>query len=537
MREVSKERFDVDVFYDPDQNAPGKVITREGGFLDDIDAFDAAFFGIAPREAALMDPQQRMLLEVAWEALEDAGLTAGRLEGSRTGVFVAIYNHDYLRYQYADPDRVEAYTSSGTAYSIAAGRLAYLYDLRGPAVVVDTACSSSLVAVHEACQSLRSGECDAAVVGGSGLILGPETAVSLVPLRDARARRPLQDVRRERRRLRARRGMWGRRPEAARRRARRRRPRPCGRARLGAEPGRAQHRDDGPERTGPARGDPGGALAAGTCRAGDIGYVEAHGTGTPLGDPIEVEALAEVLGSGSRPCAIGSIKSNIGHLEAAAGVAGVIKAVLVLEHEAIPPQVHFRKLNPHISLEGTRLFVPTEVTPWPRGEAPRFAGVSAFGFSGTNAHAVIEEAPRLPDEDSARDGAMILALTARHPDSLRELARAHAVRLGGSASTTGARCAGPPPRVGRTTKCGWRRWGIRRPPSVAPSRPTRAARPHPRPWARRGSAARPPAWPSSSAARARSDTAWDACFSTRSPSSGRLSSSARSPSRRRRDGA
>ena len=430
VREVSRERFDVDVFFDPDQNAPGKVMTREGGFLENIDAFDAAFFGIAPREASLMDPQQRMLLEVAWEALEDAGLTARRLEGSRTGVFVAIYNHDYLRYQYADPDRVEAYTSSGTAYSIAAGRLAYLYDLRGPAVVVDTACSSSLVAVHEACQSLRSGECDAAVVGGSGLVLGPETGVSLSRFgmlsRDGRCKtfdasadgfgrgegcgvvvlKRLADALAAGDRVRA----------VVRGSALNQ----DGRSTAMTAPNGLAQREVIRE-----------ALSAGRVSPGDIGYVEAHGTGTPLGDPIEVEALAEVVGAGSRPCAIGSIKANVGHLEAAAGVAGLIKAVLVLEHEAIPPQVHFKALNPHVSLDGTRLFVPTEITPWPRGEAPRFAGISAFGFSGTNAHAVIEEAPRLPDESPTREGASVLALTARHPDSLRELARAHAVRLGG----------------------------------------------------------------------------------------------------------
>ena len=428
---IPKERFDAERFYSADANAPGTIQTREGGFLEHIDRFDAGYFGIAPREAAMMDPQQRLLLEVAAEALDDAGVPGERLAGSRTGVFAAVYNHDYLRYQYSDPARVDAYTSSGTAYAIAAGRLAFFHDLRGPALVIDTACSSSLVAVQLASVSLRARECDLAIVGGSGVVLGPETAVSL-----------------------SRYGMLS----------------PHGRCRTFDAAADGFGRGEGCgvvvlERLSDALADGdrvravirGGALnqdgrstaltapsglaqleviraALADARVGpaDIGYIEAHGTGTPLGDPIEVEAVVGALGESGRRCGLSSAKTNIGHLEAAAGVIGLIKAALVLEHGLIPPTVHFRALNPHITLPAERFFIPTSVTPFERGAARRFAGVSSFGFSGTNAHIVLEEPPRLPQpERTPRPAPHLLVFSAQSAPSLAGLASRYAELLSG----------------------------------------------------------------------------------------------------------
>lgn len=403
-----------------------------GAFLQDIDRFDAQYFGVAPREAALMDPQQRMLLEVAWEAIEDAGIAPDRLRGTATGVFAAIYNHDFLRYRYADPDQVVAHTSSGASPAIAAGRIAFLLDLRGPAVIFDTACSSSLVATHFACASLRSRECDLALVGGSGLILGPETFVSL--------------------------SKWGMLAPDGR----------CKTFDAGADGfGRgegcgvivikrlADALRDGDRVRSVIRGTainqdgrstdltaPNGlaqqdvirrALRNAQVQPRDVGYIEAHGTGTPLGDPIEVEALLEVLGDSSSdalPCALASVKANIGHLEAAAGVAGLIKATLVLERAAIPPQALFTALNPHLDLSGSRFYVPTQYSEWPRGPAPRIAGVSSFGFSGTNAHIVLEEPPRLGSgarSDGVRE--RLLVVTARDEMALKKIAARYAERV------------------------------------------------------------------------------------------------------------
>jgi acyl transferase domain-containing protein/acyl carrier protein len=395
---VPSDRWDADALYDPDPQAPGKVTTRWGGFLERVDGFDAAFFGISPREATRMDPQQRLMLEVVHEALEDAGLSRERLAAGQTGVFVSSYHNDYSRLQTADLHDIDAYTSTGTAHSIVANRISFLLNLHGPSLTVDTACSSSLVAAHLACQSLRLGECDLALVGGVSLILTPDVTVSL--------------------------SKWGFMAEDGRCKtfdARANgfvRGEGCGVVVLKRL---ADALADGDNVLALIRGSavnqdgrtnvltaPNGlaqqavirrALASAGVSPSQISYVEAHGTGTSLGDPIEVEALTEILGQPlpeNVPCLLGSVKANVGHLEAAAGIAGLIKVVLCMQHQAVPPQVHFKRLNSHISLEATRFLIPTQLHPWPSGEEPRLAGVSSFGFGGTNAHVVLEEAPRQP---------------------------------------------------------------------------------------------------------------------------------------------
>ncbi len=425
IREVPADRWDVDRFYDPDVAAPGKMSTRWGAFLDRVDGFDPAFFGIAPREAASMDPQQRLLLEVAWEALEDAGLPQARLAGSRSGVFAAVYGSDYAQHLFASRDAIDAYTSLGTAHHIAADRLAFWLDLHGPSLVINTACSSSLVAVHLACQSLRSGECDLALAGGVSLILSPDLGISLskwgfmaadgrCKTFDARADgfvrgegcgvvvlRRLADALADGDRV-----LAVVRGSAVNQDGRS--------SVLTAPSGPAQERSIR-DALGAARVDPAW-----------VSYVEAHGTGTALGDPIELEALAHVVGAGGTDgaCAVGSVKTNLGHLEAAAGMAGLIKTVLALEHARIPPHLHFTALNPHASLEGTRLEIRAGGSPWPRGDRPRFAGVSAFGFGGTNAHIVLEEAPVLPETAAADSGGpLVLPVSARSDAALAEAAR------------------------------------------------------------------------------------------------------------------
>ena len=431
IREVPADRWPVDALYDPDPGAPGKMTTRWGGFLAAIDGFDPQFFGISPREAARMDPQQRLLLEVAWEALEDAGQTRAGLDGSATGVFVASYHNDYARLLTADRRDIDAWTSTGTAHSIVANRLSYLLNLRGPSLTVDTACSASLVAVHLACRSLRAEECSLAVAGGVSLMLSPEVTISLskwgfmaadgrCKTFDAKADgfvrgegcgvvvlKRLSDALADGDRI------------------------------LGLIRGTAVNQDG---RTTVLTAPSGLAQAAvirqaledGKVAPDQVDYVEAHGTGTVLGDPIEVEALAEMYGKpvgSGHPCVLGAVKANIGHLEAAAGIAGLIKALLCLQHASIPPQCHFTQLNPHLSLEGSRLVIPTEAIAWPRGGRRRLAGVSSFGFGGTNAHVVLEEAPELsvrPASGATPDAVYLLPLSAHREDAL--IARAESLR-------------------------------------------------------------------------------------------------------------
>ncbi|MBI4614804.1 MAG: alpha/beta fold hydrolase, partial [Planctomycetes bacterium] len=390
--------------------------------------------GITPLEAASMDPQQRLLLETTWEALEAAGQSPARLAGSRTGVFVGISGSDYgqIRMKTGDPSAIDAYAGTGTALSVAAGRISYFLGLQGPCLAVDTACSSSLVALHLACQHLRLGECDLAIVGGVNAVLSADGTVYFSKLRalSPTGRCRTFDA-----------GADGYvRGEG------------CGvvvLARLsdaiaGRDPILAVVRGTAVNQDGRSAGltAPNGPAqeaviraALGTVPPHLVGYVEAHGTGTPLGDPIETGALGAVYSRGrsrEHPLAIGSVKTNFGHLEPAAGVAGLIKTVLALAKRTIPSHLHLRRLNPMISLDRVPAFIPSTATPWLPIEGRRLAGVSSFGFSGTNAHVILEEAPEIRREPGVSGSPFhvrgracalrLLALSARTPAALAELA-------------------------------------------------------------------------------------------------------------------
>ena len=429
--EVPPDRFDIDAYYAPDPTAPGKTNSRRGGFLQQIDSFDPQFFGISPREAALMDPQQRLVLEVAWEALEDAGLVPAELAGSATGVFVGVYNDDY-RWLAASEEAADVYAVTGSAHCVVPGRLSFLLDLRGPSVAIDTACSSSLVAVHLACQSLRARECDIALAGGVNVILTPRASVLLSKLQvlapDGRCKT-----------FDARANGFCRGEGAGFIALKRLSDALAGGDRILAVIRGSAVNQDG-HSVGLTAPNPQAqaalirqVLAAARLDASDVSYIEAHGTGTPLGDPIEVEALVEIFGAprpAERACLLGSVKTNLGHLEAAAGIAGLLKVVLSLQRGAVPPHLHLTALNPRISIEGTPLSIPTALTPWPAGAPRRCAGISSFGIGGTNAHVVVEEAPPLPARPAEEAGgrALLLPLSARSPEALQDQARAF-VRL------------------------------------------------------------------------------------------------------------
>jgi acyl transferase domain-containing protein/acyl-CoA synthetase (AMP-forming)/AMP-acid ligase II/acyl carrier protein len=424
VTEVPRERWNIDAFYDSDPGAPGKMCTRRGGFLAGVDLFAASFFGISPREAAVMDPQQRLVLEVSWEALERAGQAPDRLAGSRTGVFVGIGSTEYFHLQLDQGLEVQMYSGTGTAMSIAANRVSYVLGLQGPSIAVDTACSSSLVAVHLACQSLRSGESDLALAGGVNLMLSPYTTIIF-----SKARMQAPDGRCKTFDAAADGYVRGE---------------GCGMVVLkrlsdalaDGDPvlavlqGSAVNQDGlSNGLTAPSRQAQQAVIQSALAMAGvepaAIDYVEAHGTGTFLGDPVEVKALGSVLCPGrdrDQPLVIGSVKTNIGHLETAAGIAGLIKVVLALQHREIPAHLHFRNPNPHIPWEEFPLVVPTSARPWPAGERRRLAGVSSFGFGGTNSHVVVGEAPALPERAGGVERPLhVLGLSARDEESLRAL--------------------------------------------------------------------------------------------------------------------
>ncbi|TXI39214.1 MAG: polyketide synthase, partial [Mycobacterium sp.] len=398
VSEVPADRWDADEFFDPDPAAPGKVVTRRAGFVDDVTGFDAPFFGVSAREAEFMDPQHRLLLETAWRAVEHSGTAPTALANTRTGVFVGLSTHDYLGMA-SDAltyPEIEAYLAIGTSGAAGAGRISYRLGLQGPAVTVDTACSSSLVAIHQACQALRLGECDLALAGGANVLLSPATMITFSQSRmlspDGRCKtfdaaadgyvrgegcgviviKRLEDAIRDGDRIRAViRGSAVNQDGAS--------------GGLTVPNGVAQQR----------------VITEALERAGlsprDIDYLEAHGTGTSLGDPIEAQAAAAALGPGrdtGQPLLIGSAKTNIGHLEAAAGVAGVLKVVLALEHQELPRHLHFRTPSPHIPWDRIPVRVVDQARAWESGARPRIAGVSSFGFSGTNAHVILEEAPQ-----------------------------------------------------------------------------------------------------------------------------------------------
>lgn len=440
ISEVPASRWDLERYYATDPAIPGKMNTRWGGFLAGIEQFDPYFFSISPREAARMDPQQRLLLEVAWETLEYAGIAPESLAGSQTGVFVGISSNDYAHLQYQDPRFIDAYAGTGNAHSIAANRLSYVLDLRGPSLAIDTACSSSLVAVHQACQALRNGECDLALAGGVNLILTPDLTITFAQARmmssDGRCKTFDESadgyVRGEGC------GLVALKPLAAAQRD--------GDTVLAVIRGSAINQDgrsngltapNGPSQEAVIRR----ALHMANVTPDQISYVETHGSSTPLGDPIEVDALKAVLMPGrqsDQTCLLGSVKTNIGHLESAAGIAGLIKTVLSLHKGAIAPHLHFQQLNHHISFAGTTFAIPTEPQPWPNSPR-RLAGVSAFGFGGTNAHLILEAASTpevaLEQEKSERP-AHVLTLSARTPAALQTLAQHYSQYLEQQPATT-----------------------------------------------------------------------------------------------------
>jgi acyl transferase domain-containing protein/acyl carrier protein len=434
VSEVPADRFTIDKFYDPEPGRPGRTYSRWGGFLTDIDRFDPAFFRISAREAAFMDPQQRLMLEVAWDAFEDAGQALDPALGANAGVFVGISTNDYSNLQSSplDQSHVDVHTSTGGVMSFAANRVSYCFNLLGPSIAVDTACSSALVAVHLACRSLWSGECDMAIAGGVNLLLVPEhfIAFSKSTMLSADGRCKAFDASAN--------GFV--RAEGAGAILLKR----LSAARAAGDPVRALILGSACNQDGHTSGItlPNGraqaALVRAACRdAGvdprDVRYVEAHGTGTAVGDPIEAQALGEVLGEG-RPagacCFIGSVKTNVGHLEAAAGMPGIIKAALVLQHGAIPPNLHFTQPNPRIDFDALQLRVPTALEPLAEDGRPAIAGVNSFGFGGANAHVVLASAPRdgaAPAGPAPRADAeeVLLPLSAHSREAVLDLARAY----------------------------------------------------------------------------------------------------------------
>ncbi|MFB8275235.1 SDR family NAD(P)-dependent oxidoreductase [Nocardia colli] len=435
--EVPVQRWDAQSFYDPDPYAPGTAYTTRGAFIDDIAGFDAKFFGISPREALRLDPQQRMLLEVAWSALEDAGIPADRIRGSRTGVFVGMMATSQYTNVLTDrggPAMLDdPYVGLGTSPSVLAGRVSYLLDLRGPSLVLDTACSSSLVALHLAMASVRNGECDRAIVAGVSAIVHPDMFRQACKMRmlavdgrcktfDAAADGFLIGE-------------------------------GCGAvvverlstARLHNHQVHAILRGSAVNQDGMSNGltAPNGAaqvdvIRAAQRRAGvrpdEVDFVEAHGSGTPLGDAIEIGSLTEVFGGTERasgPLAVGAVKTNVGHLTGAAGMAGLIKTILALGNRMIPPNLHLHERNPSIDWVAAPVRLPDVPTAWPSRDTAPIAGVSSFGWSGTNAHIVLEAPPEPQPAlaDSAPEQWHVMPLSARTPTALAASAKALADHL------------------------------------------------------------------------------------------------------------
>ncbi|MGH3244760.1 MAG: beta-ketoacyl synthase N-terminal-like domain-containing protein, partial [Trebonia sp.] len=433
---LPEDRWEAVLPVSDDPDEPGAVYTTRGAFLHDVAGFDVRFFGISPREAARMEPQQRLLLEVTWEALENAGLAADQLRGSRTGVFIGMMaESQYGSLQLDAQGRSgldDPYFGLGIASSVAAGRVSYFYDLRGPSLVVDTACSSSLVALHLAAQSIRNGDCDTAIVGGVSAITHPDSIRQACKMRmlarDGRCKTfdgaadgfvlgegcgvvILERARRA--------AELGRRPLAILR-------------------GSATNSDGMSNGlTAPNGGAQVAVITQALARAGlrpaDVDYVEAHGSGTLLGDTIEVTALQQALGSGrdaSRPVVIGAVKTNVGHLTGAAGIAGLIKAILALRHGQVPANLHLATPNPGIDWDAAPTLLPAAAMPWPEA-GTGVAGVSSFGWSGTNAHVILERpAPAQPDPAGAgADGWHLLPLSATTATAIGAVAGNLAERL------------------------------------------------------------------------------------------------------------
>ena len=432
ISEVPPDRWDVDSLYNPDPDVPGRVTTRWGGFIEDPYLFDARFFGISPREAPAMDPQQRWILETAWEALEYAGINPESLDGSSAGVYVGMCTGDYGQILLSGPrDTFDLYVAAGNARSVSAGRISYLLGLHGPSIAVDTSCSSALVAVDLACRSLRDGRCSLTLAGAVNLMLTPDTTVAMsrghMMASDGRCKgfaasadgfvrgegcgmvvlKRLQDAIRD------------------------------GDNVLAVIRGVATNQDgrssgltapNGVSQEAVIRE----ALTDAGIEPAQVSYVETHGTGTQLGDPIEARALANVFKEG-RPAghklAIGSVKSNIGHLEAAAGIAGLIKVILALQHREIPPHLHLNALNPNIEWSEMPIVIPTERTEWQPIGGRWVAGVSSFGFSGTNAHLVVESGPEAPAAAGTVRPLHLLTVSAKTESALRTQAANYAEAL------------------------------------------------------------------------------------------------------------
>ncbi|OYE03398.1 hybrid non-ribosomal peptide synthetase/type I polyketide synthase [Nostoc sp. 'Peltigera membranacea cyanobiont' 232] len=428
--EVPQSRWDISKFY-AQEPTPGKMNTRYGGFLqEDINEFDARFFSISSREATSMDPQQRLLLKVTWEALENANIPPTNLAGDRVGVFIGITSVDHAMTVYkSNYDEIDSFFGTGNALSAAAGRLSYFLNLRGPSMSIDAACASSLVAVHQAIRSLRNNECELALVGGVNLILNPAITINLSQsgMMSPDGRCKTFDA--------AANGYV--------------RGEGCGvlvLKRLSVAQKKSDRilailRGSAVNHNGAAAGltVPSGpaqqdllrqALADARVSPQQIGYIEAHGTGTSLGDPIEMNAIAAVYGERSQPLYVGSVKTNIGHLEAAAGIAGMIKTILALQHGEIPPHLHFQDPNPLINWQKYPIKIPSQTIPWSNNSEVRIAGVSSFGFSGTNAHVIVEQAPAAKTiEIKLQRPSHLLIISAYNETALKELAQRFHTRL------------------------------------------------------------------------------------------------------------
>ena len=454
ISEVPADRWDVDAYYDPNPAAAGKIVTRRGGFIEEIDQFDASFFAISPKEAEYLDPQQRLLLKHSWIALEQAGIALEHFDGRKVGVFIGISTHDYsiLMNKSNGTELINAYGNTGNAHSTATGRLSYFLGFQGPNYAIDTACSSSLVALNEACERLQKGECSSALVGGVNAILSPEVSIGfskagmLAP--DGKCKtfdekadgyvrgegcgvvvlKRLSDA------LRDNDSIWAV-------------IKSSGINQDGASSGLTVPSGQAQERLLTQ------VLAQAGLSANDIDYVECHGTGTSLGDPIEVHALGAVYGQKrepDHPLLLGSVKTNIGHLEAAAGIAGLIKVVLSLKYQKIPKHLNFNQLNPKITLNFPAQIV-TQTIDWASNNKPRRAALSSFGFSGTNAHVILEEAPirKLNEEQVVFPEGLVFVISAKSKRSLNELVQSYIYYLKHSSerfedicySTAVGRCA------------------------------------------------------------------------------------------------
>ncbi len=436
ITEMPKDRWQVDDYYDADPDKAGKMYVREGGFVKQLDQFDAGFFDISPREAMAMDPQQRLWLEACWEALEHGNIVPADLFASQTGVFVGASSFDFaaILAKSLPIDQIDAYLGTGASLNILAGRLSYLLGLTGPGMAVDTACSSSLVAVHNACQSLRLGECDLAITGGVNVILAPETyvAFSRAAMLSPEARcktfaetadgfirsegcgaiilKRLSDAQKQGDKI------WA------------------------VIKGSAVNQDgasggltvpSGPSQQAVIKA----ALKTAKVKPEQINYIEAHGTGTPLGDPIEMRALAACYGlqrNSEQTVYVASVKTNLGHLEAAAGIAGLIKTALSLNYAEIYPHLHFSSPSQHIDWQSWPVKIPVKFQPWAASTTPRAAAVSAFGLSGTNAHIIMQQAPELEKQGvncQQNSTVPLLVLSAKTQTALQNLATNYAQQV------------------------------------------------------------------------------------------------------------